>query len=129
MDNKLFINQYYGTMASFNTDTYIFDLVSGKNLVKTGWHYLVVSIDNTINKQLLYIDGVLSVLNSSTLAINYSGVGQNTFIGKHGNKSNFYNFTGRIDEVRIYRIGCTQDYIKLCYMNQKQSDALVVHKL
>jgi hypothetical protein len=37
-------------------------------------------------------------------------------------------FLGKIDEVRISNLACNADWIKLCYMNQKQQDALVVIK-
>jgi hypothetical protein len=37
-------------------------------------------------------------------------------------------FLGMIDEVRISNVAQGADWIKLCYMNQKQQDALVVFK-
>ena len=39
-----------------------------------------------------------------------------------------YFFKGKIDEARIENRACSPDWIKLCYMNQKASDALVVFK-
>ena len=61
-----------------------------------------------------------------TTPIDYTGVGQNTVIGIHGHdKVNVYNFTGLIDEVRFYSIQHSAAYIKLCYMNQKEIDALI----
>ena len=66
--------------------------------------------------------------NNMNSVIDYTGVGQNTFIGKHGNGKTSFNFNGRIDEVRVCRTAMSADYIKLCYMNQKGTDALVVFK-
>jgi len=128
MDDTRFNNTLCGTMGSYNTTNSFRDFASEKYLVRTGWHHLVFSIDNTIATQSLYIDGVLYDSSNAAIPVNYSGQGQNTFIGKHGNKLNVYNFIGRIDEVRIYRIGCSAEYIKLCYLNQKEQDMLVKFK-
>ena len=37
-------------------------------------------------------------------------------------------FKGKIDEVRLSNVSCSMDWIRLCYMNQKIDDALVVFK-
>jgi hypothetical protein len=37
-------------------------------------------------------------------------------------------FKGSIDEVRIQSVACGPDWARLCYMNQKETDALVVFK-
>jgi hypothetical protein len=39
-----------------------------------------------------------------------------------------YFFKGMIDEIRISNVAYGPDWIKLCYMNQKAQDALVVFK-
>jgi hypothetical protein len=39
-----------------------------------------------------------------------------------------YYFKGMLDEVRISSGACSADWIRLCYMNQKSDDALVVFK-
>lgn len=38
------------------------------------------------------------------------------------------NFFGTIDEVRVCRVARSADWIKLCCMNQKEQDALVLFK-
>jgi len=116
-------------LSTVPNDTVHYNIVSGQNLKKTGWHYLALTIDATNFIQMLYIDGNQSRLdNNKNTIINYTGVGQNTFIGKHGNGKNIYNFDGCIDEVRVSKTVLSADYIKLCFMNQKASDALVVFK-
>jgi hypothetical protein len=39
-----------------------------------------------------------------------------------------YYFGGKIDEVRVSSTALSADWIKLCYMNQKESDMLVRFK-
>jgi hypothetical protein len=87
-----------------------------------------LTFDNATLAQTLYIDGKAYPSAISSGAINYSGVGTNTLIGKHGNGKTGFNFIGRIDEARVNKIALSADWIKLCYMNQKDIDALVVFK-
>jgi hypothetical protein len=48
-------------------------------------------------------------------------------IGNNGPRSPRF-FAGAIDEVRVLRTAASPDWIKLCYMNQKPHDALVVFR-
>jgi hypothetical protein len=124
----------YGVMGAMHlstlpNDTVHYNITSGRKLQKTGWHFLALSVDATNFVQSLYIDGNLCGLGNSKISIiDYTGVGQNTFIGKHGNGKNLYNFTGRIDEVRVSKTVLSDDWIKLCYMNQKAEDLLMKFK-
>jgi hypothetical protein len=115
-------------LASTNTDTTFGNVKSGVTTVKTGWRHVVLTFDNATLAQTLYIDGKAYPSAISSGAINYSGVGTNTLIGKHGNGKTGFNFIGRIDEARVNKIALSADWIKLCYMNQKDIDALVVFK-
>lgn len=119
-----------GTIGSIHlSDGTIFDNVtSGRFLKQTGWHLITFTVNQSNHTRALYIDGMNVRSRTSMNAINYSGVGQNTFIGKHGNGKTNFNFSGRIDEVRVFRAPVSIDYIRLCYMNQKAQDALVVFK-
>jgi len=98
---------------------------SGRYLANTGWHFLAFSINSATHEQALYIDGVQCAVANDVNPICYSGLGVDTYIGIHGNGEKIYNFSGRIDEVRVSKISLSQDWIKLCYMNQKKQDALV----
>jgi Sialidase, N-terminal domain. len=121
----------YGTMGTVhvsttNNDTIFNDITSGGlDLAKTGWHYVAMTIDDANRLQSLYIDGTRYNQISNNALVNYSGVGINTLIGKHGNGKNNYNFIGSIDEVRVNKTVLSADWIRLCYMNQKASDMLV----
>ena len=120
----------FGTEGGFhasttNTDTVFTSIISSRNLAKTGWHYLVFTFDDASREQMLYIDGFRANKINKNAAIDYSGVGINTLIGKHGNGKNSFNFIGRIDEVRASKNVLSADWITLCYMNQKAQDLLV----
>jgi Concanavalin A-like lectin/glucanases superfamily/Domain of unknown function (DUF2341) len=120
-----------GTMGAmhYSTDTIWSNVYSAKLLAQTGWHHLAFCCDAVTNHvQSLYIDGVLCGVQTNAGPISYAGLGTNTLIGKHGDGKNVYGFTGRIDEVRVCNEMRSADWVKLCYMNQKQNDALVVIK-
>ena len=95
------------------------------------WKYVVGVCAGT--RQYLYVDGVLSAdsanfLETSTRA-RYSA--SDVFIGKTPSGSNNwspYFFKGKIDEVRICNKALSADWIKLCYMNQRVDDKLVIYK-
>jgi hypothetical protein len=117
----------HGTMGTLHPygDSVYYNVSSGQFLKQTGWHLIAFTIDQNNHSQTLYIDGSAVRAGDSVISIDYSRVGQNTFIGTHGNGSAEYNFSGRIDEVRVYRKSISADYIKLSFMNQKEQDALV----
>jgi hypothetical protein len=136
-DAALIRMDYYlgglGTMGAFHLyshtgDTAFCNVSSGRFFTQTGWHLITFTVNSGNSIQALYIDGMNVRSGTSTNSINYSGVGQNTYIGKHGNGKTNFNFSGRIDEVRVYGTSVSGDYIRLCYMNQKAQDALVVFK-
>lgn len=115
-----------GTTGSYYIDSVNYTTISsGKYLAKTGWHYLVFSINNTTHTQTLYIDGSLYTTTQNVISINYTGLGTDTYIGIHGNGKKLFNFNGQIDEVRVYNTSVSPAWIRLCYMNQKVSDDLV----
>lgn len=68
----------------------------------TGWHHFAGVFDNSGDTLKLYVDGAQVASTSTTSNISYSGGGSNTVIGRHGNGSTSYDFTGTIDDVRVY---------------------------
>ncbi len=70
-------------------------------LAGTGWHHVAFSFDDSGNRATLFLDGVAVAQTSTTDSINYT-LGANSFIGTHGNGAPGVDFTGRIDEARIY---------------------------
>jgi hypothetical protein len=103
-------------------------------LKKTGWRHVAYTVDGGSGVQSFYVDGVLSATTQNKSPIYYHS-GRNISIGTHGfdwgqPNSDYVkvHFLGSIDEVRICRVARSQDWIKLCYMNQKAQDALVIFK-
>ncbi|NLD92864.1 MAG: DUF2341 domain-containing protein [Fibrobacter sp.] len=87
------------------------------------------------NNQMLYLNGVLvntvpNVYQSTSLTRNTS---QDVTIGRFmervtlsGEISSYCFFKGLIDEVRIEKGARSADWIRLCYMNQRPDDKLVI---
>ena len=98
---------------------------TGVVISKTGWRYLVYTIDAARHVQSMYIDGISQCSTNDTNPIDYSGLGPNTILGAHGNKKTQSYAFGCIDEARVCRVARSTDWIKLCYMNQNEHDALV----
>ncbi len=122
-------NNEFGTGGAIHrSDTAAFNhLGSGRFLKKTGWHFVAFSFNGASFMSNLYIDGIPSgTRNDPGSPVNYSGVGQNTYIGKHANGKKEFSFIGCIDEVRLYRKVKSADFIKLSYMNQRVDDKLLV---
>ena len=114
-----------GCFHLYNNDTGFSNIPSGVSLAKTGWHSIVLTFNNTGLMQTLYIDGTRYGPTAGVGGINYSGVGVNTLIGKHGNGKNSFNFIGCIEEARVNKTALSADWITLCYMNQKPQDVFV----
>ncbi|HEX7511205.1 MAG TPA: LamG-like jellyroll fold domain-containing protein, partial [Chitinivibrionales bacterium] len=110
---------------SVTVDTSFAITKSGRFLANTGWHFIAYSIDTLKNVQTLSIDAVQCATTIDANPINYKGLGKDTYIGIHGNGKTYFNFIGRIDEVRVSSVPLNPDWIKLCFMNQKEQDALV----
>jgi len=93
------------------------------------WKYLV-GVREGIN-QYLYLDGEL-VTGNYGIAANATArnTGDDFSIGKYLRSAGYPGegfswFDGKIDEVRVSSKSLGSDWIKLCYMNQKQTDALL----
>jgi hypothetical protein len=117
-----------GTRASFRSASALRVVNSGQYFAKTGWHHVAYTIDRKRSIQSLYLDGVLCCFTGFAEPVDYSGWGRNTVIGNHGNGSTGYGFSGAIDEVRISNVPRSADWLKLCSMNQRAGDRLVVFK-
>lgn len=81
----------------------------------TGWHHFAAVFDDDNNTFKLYIDGSLAATASITASINYSGLGSNTVIGRHGNSNTNMDFTGVIDDVRVYNYALTAAEVENLY--------------
>lgn len=83
---------------------------TNNNFYGTGLHQLTYSLQNG-GPHTNYYDGANPVTDAYTDATLYGALGANTIIGKHGNGSALYNFGGIIDELRIYNLPRTQNWL------------------
>ncbi len=70
-------------------------------LAGTGWHHVAYSVNDAGDAATLYLDGVAVASSGTTSSISYA-LGANSFIGKHGNGDSTFDFTGKIDDARVY---------------------------
>jgi hypothetical protein len=90
------------------------------------WHFIIGVRQG--NKQYLYVDGVCVDSTKVVVASNLSRVYDSPLEIGHcpdGGLEPERYFFGAIDEVRIAGVANGADWITLCYMNQKEQDALV----
>ena len=85
----------------YNGTTWVVLSVS-QTFAGTGWHHFAATFDDPHNSLKLYIDGELAATSTTTSSISYAGLGANTVIGRQGNAGTTNDFTGQIDEVRVY---------------------------
>jgi hypothetical protein len=101
---------------------------------KRSWKYVVGVRDGA--GQYLYVDGVRvadsvnTFLGSNELRSTVADVAIGKMPGKQypslPTEGPGYYFNGTIDEVRISSVALSAGWTKLCFMNQKAQDALVV---
>jgi hypothetical protein len=96
------------------------------------WIYLVGIRDGS--NQYLYVNGALAMQGYQVFGTGQSTVPRDTSddfsIGAFLHPTTAWNqgyawFSGAIDEVGVSSVPRSADWIKLCYMNQKEQDALV----
>jgi hypothetical protein len=118
-----------GTGAYFysTADTFV-PVSSDRFFAGTGWRHVAFTFDNSSHLQTLYLDGSPVSSMNDVGPINYAKVGANTVIGAHGKGKKTFNSHATIDEVRVCGVVRSSDWIKLCAMNQRTDDRLVVFK-
>jgi hypothetical protein len=88
-------------------------------------HYVVFGMN--ASGMFMYLDGSLLELRTDAdgkAAIVY-GLGSTVEIGRHGDGGTGYNYTGKIDEVRISKMERSESWIKTEYANQNRPDLFI----
>ncbi len=83
----------------YNGTTWKSIITTGVNVRDGVWHHIVGQ--KTSAALQIYVDGISKASISNTGTITYT-LGTGLFIGRHGNGDTIYDFTGIIDDVRIY---------------------------
>lgn len=116
-------------------DTIGWDETVAGAVAKT-WVYLV-GVRSGL-KQYLYVNGTCAdsvIYNHPFIASDttysekkgFRNTSCNFMVGKKVDYSDWF-FKGTIDEVRVMSISPSEEWVKLCYMNQRNEDKLIVHK-
>lgn len=99
--------------------------------------WLLITGVHAGDRQFLYINGTLADSNPNTYSssIMSRNTSNDITIGRFfelvnlpNNTNSYCFFKGAIDEVRIERGARSSDWVKLCYMNQRIDDRLVMFK-
>ncbi|MBN1128802.1 MAG: DUF2341 domain-containing protein [Chitinispirillaceae bacterium] len=86
------------------------------------WYYLTGTFDG--ERVRFYVNGTLATT-SNAMAVNPASHGYDLLFGQSWNN---YYVNGIMDEIRIERTARSADWIKLCALNQRSDDKLVVFK-
>lgn len=73
-----------------------------QTFANTGWHHIAAVFNDDQNTCKLYVDGVEAASVSTTVTIPYGALGTKTVIGAHGNSGTTRDFTGKLDDIRVY---------------------------
>jgi hypothetical protein len=85
----------------YNGSSWVSATVS-QSFTNTGWHHVAAVFNDYQNTCKFYVDGAEVASVSTTATIPYTGLGTKTVIGAHGNNGTTFDFTGKIDDVRVY---------------------------
>jgi hypothetical protein len=137
--------QNYLKMKCFGNNRAVWEFVEFQD--QAGWEFTVDSIPpapgskmwvNIVGvrngtQQFLYINGTLVNSSAPLMAGNYArNTGDDFMIGRYARRvtiptnEGWCYFDGKVDEVRVASAVPSADWIKLCYMNQRADDKLVV---
>jgi hypothetical protein len=126
-------NQQYGLQLNNQNTWQFFEFENKQGWASTDapatvntWKYVVGVRSGA--KQYIYVDGALAdsaITLTPDVSLRY--ISDNVCVGKRASETNRW-WKGMIDEVRICSWSSSINWIKLCYMNQKPSDALVTFK-
>jgi hypothetical protein len=70
--------------------------------INAGWHHFAAVFNDDQNYCKLFVDGTEVATTTTSVTLPYSGAGTKTVIGAHGNGGTTYDFSGTIDDVRVY---------------------------
>lgn len=97
--------------SSFPEDT----AQSATDYYDGSWHHAVCVRDITADSLLLYIDGVLAGSDTNLDATGDLSNADNLSLGDGNESDDGDEFTGDIDEVKIFRLALTSDQVKIDY--------------
>jgi hypothetical protein len=104
------LNEGANSKAFFYNGSSWVSASTSQTFTNAGWHHFAAVFNDYQNTCKFYVDGAEVASVSTTVTIPYTGLGTKTVIGAHGNNGSTFDFTGRIDDVRVYsRALCPSD--------------------
>jgi hypothetical protein len=116
LGDRLFIrlNEAGQSGAYFYNGTTWTPVAVNQTFAGVGWRHFAAVFDDDNNVFKLYINGTEVASLATTASISYAGLGPNIVIGRHGNGQTTFDFTGRIDDARVYtRALCASQIMEL----------------
>ena len=126
------IGDYAGIRLGSTTVTGFYRYATGSRtttyndgMLYEGWNHVAYTVGT--NSQNLYINGDIVATTAFTDALSYSGYGTQTYLGRHGNGSNTFEFAGLLDEVKVYNHVLSQSEVRtLCNYGYAETAAVNV---
>src|SRR5690554_1357244 len=130
LDENGALQIYMATDSGVWSDKGSFVLTSNIQITDSGWHHAAAAVDRSnSNNCRVYIDGEdVSTLPSGGDIVDIGSVVNFLPLRIGSDADGEYQWEGALDECWISYRAHTPDYIKLCYMNQKSENKLVVLK-
>lgn len=93
------------------------------NYLGSGWHHVVIIMDDTNNSQKIYVDGAQRATTSISSSIVWTGQATVTMLGRAPTYSDT-NFNGVLDDVRVYNRALSADDVTALYNSGAGCDPL-----
>jgi len=102
--------------------------VQPQTFARTGWHHFVVIFNNDDDLFELYVDGMFATSMTTSSSVSYLGQGSSTVIGAHGNGQTNRDFSGRLDDVRVYNRPISPTEIQVLFNGGNPTDGVRIIK-
>lgn len=90
-----------------------------------GWHHVAFSFNDSTDTATIYLDGNTVNSVTTTDSITYYNSAADTFIGTHGEGNTNFDFTGYIDDARIYTSALSSAEINALSLSQPSDSSTV----
>jgi hypothetical protein len=96
------LNQSGQSLAFFYNGTTWVSVPVNQTFLGVGWRHFAAVFDDDNNICRFYINGAEVASLVTAASISYSGLGTSVSLGRHGNGGTTTDFTGKLDDVRVY---------------------------
>lgn len=93
----------------YHDGTSMVELTLNQTFAGEGWHHFVAVFDDDQDTVKLYVDGAEAASAVASNSISYAG--GDTRVGRNASSDTTYDFTGTLDDVRVYNYALSQSEI------------------